>query len=92
MEKIEERRSTALELHFSTMAIAVILAALIFTSGTMYSFGTKLVEYGIAQKYMNEKLTELTNQLKEDRADRVTRIDFIELRERVRVLEKKGKP
>lgn len=56
----------------------------------MYSFGTKLAEYGIAQQFSNEKLTELSEQLKADRAGRVDRQDFVELRDRVRILERKA--
>ena len=89
-EEKQERRTTAWETHFSTIATALILASIMFTGGTMYAFGTKLAEYGIAQQYSNAKLTELSNQLKEDRSGRVDRQDFVELRERVRTLERKG--
>lgn len=87
-EDDEDRRKSTWEKHFSTIATALILAAMMFTGGTLYSFGNKLTEVSIRADFTNIQIQSLTEQLKLDRSDKVNRNDFIELRERVRTLER----
>ena len=88
--EVEDRREgSTWEKHFSTIATALILTALISTGGILYSFGNTLNKVVIISDYTSKQLEDLSDQMKIERADRVNRNDFVELRERVRALERK---
>ena len=87
----ERRVNSTWEKHFSTIATALILAAMIFTGSTLYAFGNKLTEVVITSNYTSKQLQDLNDQMKSERADLVNRNDFVELRERVRNLERNHK-
>ena len=86
----DRRNSSTWEKHFSTIATTLILAAMMFTGGTLYAFGNKLTEVVITANYTSKQLQELSDQMKLERAELVNRNDFVELRERVRALERKS--
>lgn len=73
--------------HFTTIAIAIILASILFTGSTLYSFGNRLTELSVTATYAAKQIEALNTQLKDDRLNRVSRDDFIELRDRVKQLE-----
>ena len=87
-EDRRDRVPSTWERHFSTIATTLILAAMMFTGGTLYAFGNKLTEVVVRSDYTNVQLTTMSEQLRSDRLDRVNRLDFVELRERVRTLER----
>ena len=83
-----DRRLTAWETHFSTVATALILASIMFTGGTLYKFGNQLTEFSVTMAFATAKINELSDEIKASRDTQVTRTDFVELRERVRSNER----
>lgn len=83
-----DRRLTAWETHFSTISTALILAAIMFTGGTLYKFGNQLTEFSVTMAFQTAKLAELSAEIKSSRETQVTRQDFVELRDRVRSNER----
>lgn len=88
MQAPTDRRLTAWETHFSTVATALILASIMFTGGTLYKFGNQLTEFAVTMAFATAKINELSEEIKASRETQVTRNDFVELRDRVRANER----
>jgi hypothetical protein len=83
-----DKRETPWTTYFSTVATALILAAILFTGRALYDFGNKLTELNVTSNYTSKQIEMLTNQVRDNQANTVNRADFVELRERVRALER----
>ena len=88
--EVEDRRQeSSFQKNFSSIITAVFVLALGATGGILYSFGNTVNGVVITQAYIIKQVDTVIAQLILDRADRVTRIEYNDLRERIRAIERK---
>lgn len=89
MTAATDRRTTAWEQHFSTIANAVVVSGILFLGTQVWSTNNKLTEFTLTNKYLAETVQELKVQLRELNNNYVKRVEYMELDNRVRKLESK---
>ena len=88
--EVEDRRQeSSFKKNFSSILTGAFVIALTATAGILYSFGNTVNGVVITQAYIIKQVDTVIAQLILDRADRVTRIEYNDLRERIRAIERK---